>query len=139
MDSQTFAQASQEAFLPTCVAQFVFPPALVAIEDELVLFDTGLDAAGMSRAINAAGHAPCDVTPVVINHVHPDRVRDLICDGSPTFANAGHMTGRPEFDCRAAIVPKACEANVVPISSRLALFEVFLARRGRARATCVSS
>ena len=123
VDAETFAEASRAAFIPTDAAQFFFTPTLIATGDELVLLDTGLDAAGITTALGAAGHSPADVTRVVITHMHPDHIGGLMNDGSPTFGNADYTTGRVEFDHWSANPNDAYAANVAPLADRFAFVE----------------
>jgi glyoxylase-like metal-dependent hydrolase (beta-lactamase superfamily II) len=123
VDPARFAEVSREAFIPVDAAQFFFTPTLVRTGGELVLFDTGLDAAGITEAVEAAGHAPGDVTRVVITHMHPDHIGGLMNEGSPTFANAEYTTGAVEFDYWSANPSDAYAANVAPIADRFTLIE----------------
>ena len=85
---EEFAAAAQENFLPTNVAQFFFTPTLVNTGTELVLFDTGLSAAGTTAALAAAGIMPDQIDTVVLTHMHGDHIGGMTTeDGSVTFAN----------------------------------------------------
>jgi glyoxylase-like metal-dependent hydrolase (beta-lactamase superfamily II) len=104
-DAAAVAELLEENFLPT--EQFVngFTPTLVNTGTELVLFDTGLGAGargnGMGRLrerMQAAGHAPEDVTIVVLTHFHGDHIGGLMEDGAPAFPNARYVMGQAEFD-----------------------------------------
>ncbi len=96
---EEFAAAAQENFLPTNVAQFFFTPTLVNTGTELVLFDTGLSAAGTTAALAAAGITPDQIDTVVLTHMHGDHIGGMTTeDGSVTFANARYVTGAVEYN-----------------------------------------
>src|SRR6056297_3258092 len=85
---EDFAAASQAANIPTDKAQFFFTPTVVNTGSELVLFDTGLNAGGISGALKAAGYTPEQVDTVVITHMHGDHIGGLMEGKSRTFPNA---------------------------------------------------
>ncbi len=114
-----FAGVSAENFLPTDVSQFFFTPTVVQSGDEVVLFDTGLDPAGITAALAAAGHAPDDITTVVLTHMHGDHIGGLMTDGTPTFANAKYVTGQVEYDAWAAMGNEGFDAKVKPLADRM--------------------
>lgn len=91
-----FAEVSAKAFLPTDKAQFFFTPTVVHTGDQVVLFDTGTDAAGITAALDAAGYAPRDIDVVVITHMHGDHIGGLADGGTLTFPNARYVTGQRE-------------------------------------------
>ena len=94
-----FKAASDANFIPTDKAQFFFTPTVVRSGDEVVLFDTGLNAASISEPLAAAGVSPEEVSVVVITHMHGDHIGGLTKDdGSATFANARYVTGQAEYD-----------------------------------------
>jgi len=93
VDAATFAAASDGAGLPTDAAQFFFTPPIVNTGSELILFDTGLNGAGTTAALAAAGYTPDQVDIVVITHMHGDHIGGLMTDGAPTFPNARYVTG----------------------------------------------
>ena len=116
---EEFAEVSAAAFIPTDRAQFFFTPTVVRTGTGVVLFDTGLNAEGITAALAAAGHAPEDVTTVVITHMHGDHIGGLTAeDGTPTFANAAYVTGQAEFDHWAAQNNEGFEAKVRPLADR---------------------
>jgi glyoxylase-like metal-dependent hydrolase (beta-lactamase superfamily II) len=121
--AETFEAASRDAFIPTDAAQFFFTPTLVRTGDRTILFDTGLDAEGITAALAEAGVAPEDVTDVVITHMHGDHIGGLMRDGAPTFANAAHATGQIEFDHWSANPSDGFTANVAPLAERLTFIE----------------
>jgi glyoxylase-like metal-dependent hydrolase (beta-lactamase superfamily II) len=124
VDDATFAQVSEENFLPSDRAMLSMSPALLEIGDARILFDTGFAAEGTVAALQAAGYAPGDVTHVVLTHMHPDHIGGLIGeDGSVTFEAASHHAGRVEFDYWAGQANDAFEAKVRPLADRLTFIE----------------
>ena len=96
---EEFAAVSAQNFIPADKAQFFFTPTVVRTGSDVVLFDTGLSAAGTTAALEAAGIMPDDVTVVVITHMHGDHVGGMTGeDGSLTYPNARYVTGQAEFD-----------------------------------------
>ena len=117
--AEEFAEVSAENFIPTDRAQFFFTPTVVDTGSGIVLFDTGVNAQGITAALEAAGYAPGDVTIVVITHMHGDHIGGLTGeDGTPTFANAAYVTGQAEFDHWAAQGNEGFEAKVRPLADR---------------------
>ncbi len=80
VSEEDFANASKAANIPTNAAQFFFTPTLVNTGAELVLFDTGLNPAGITAAIGAAGYTPDQVDIVVLTHMHGDHIGGLSGD-----------------------------------------------------------
>ncbi len=104
-DAAAVAELLEENFLPTNRFVNGFTPTLVRAGSELVLFDTGLGANGrgnglgqMRERLQAAGHAPEDVTIVVLTHFHGDHIGGLMEDGAPAFPNARYVMGQAEYD-----------------------------------------
>ena len=119
VDEDTFAEVSAENFLPTDAAQFFFTPTLLNTGSELILFDTGNDAAGITSALAAAGYTPDQITHVVITHMHGDHIGGLTDEsGAETFANAAYVTGQAEFDHWAGAENEGFEAKVRPIADK---------------------
>jgi glyoxylase-like metal-dependent hydrolase (beta-lactamase superfamily II) len=116
---EEFAEVSAANFIPTDKAQFFFTPTVVDTGSGIVLFDTGLNAEGITAALAAAGYAPDDVNTIVITHMHGDHIGGLTAeDGTPTFANAAYVTGQAEFDHWAAQNNETFEAKVRPLADR---------------------
>ena len=117
---EQFAEISEANFIPADKGQFFFTPTVVSTGSEIVLFDTGLDAAGITGPLNEAGIAPEDVSIVVLTHMHGDHIGGLTRDdGSPTFANARYVTGRTEFDAWAKMDDEGFEAKVRPLAEKM--------------------
>ncbi len=117
--SEEFARVSREAFLPTDMAQFFFTPTLVDTGEDLILFDTGLNAAGMTAVLSKAGYEPSDITHVVLTHMHGDHIGGLMNDGAATFPNAAYFSSQAEFDYWASAPSEAFEANVRPLAEQM--------------------
>lgn len=99
VSEEEFAEVSRENFIPADKAQFFFTPTVVRTGGEVVLFDTGLSAAGTTSALAEAGVSPEDVTIVVLTHMHGDHVGGMTDDaGNLTYPNARYVTGAAEFD-----------------------------------------
>ncbi|WP_342076896.1 MBL fold metallo-hydrolase [Yoonia sp. SS1-5] len=116
VDDETFETVSADNFLPTDAAQFFFTPTVVNTGAEVILFDTGTAAAGLTAALAAAGYAPDQVTHVVITHMHGDHIGGLTdASGNETFANAAYVTGQVEYDAWAQAENEGFEAKVRPL------------------------
>jgi glyoxylase-like metal-dependent hydrolase (beta-lactamase superfamily II) len=99
VSAEEFAAVSAENFIPADKSQFFFTPTVVRTGGEVVLFDTGLSAAGTTAALAEAGIAPEDVTVVVITHMHGDHIGGMTDDaGALTYPNARYYTGQIEYD-----------------------------------------
>ncbi|MBE9637587.1 MBL fold metallo-hydrolase [Salipiger mangrovisoli] len=114
---EEFAEVSEAAHIPTDKAQFFFTPTLVNTGSALILFDTGLDPAGIVAAVEAAGYTPEDVSHVVITHMHGDHIGGLSEGGVATFANAALITGQDEWDHWSAAGNEGFEGKVRPLES----------------------
>jgi len=118
---EEFAEVSEESFISTDYAQFFFTPTVVRAGDNVILFDTGLNAAGMETALAEAGLAPGDITHVVITHMHGDHIGGMTTEaGELTYANAEYITGQAEFDHWAGAGNDGFEAKVRPFAERFA-------------------
>ena len=123
VDADTFAAASSQANIPTDAAQFFFTPTVVNTGSELILFDTGLNPAGITAALGAAGYTPDQVDTVVLTHMHGDHVGGLMGDGGETFAGARYVTGAAEFDAWDMAGNDTFEAKVRPLADKLAMIK----------------
>lgn len=119
VDGDTFDAASAEAKIPTDKAQFFFTPTLVNTGNELILFDTGLNADGITAAVSAAGYTSDQVTHVILTHMHGDHIGGLMRDGQPTFANAAYVTGQAEYDHWAASENERFDGLVKPLAEKM--------------------
>jgi glyoxylase-like metal-dependent hydrolase (beta-lactamase superfamily II) len=117
--AEEFTRVSEENFIGTDGAQFYFTPTVVRAGDDVILFDTGLNAEGIATALGEAGLAPDDVTKVVLTHMHGDHIGGLMNDGTPTFANAEYVTGQVEYDHWAAAGNERFDANVRPLAEKM--------------------
>jgi glyoxylase-like metal-dependent hydrolase (beta-lactamase superfamily II) len=115
VDATTFGAVSAANFIPTDKAQFFFTPTLVNTGTELVLFDTGLNAEGITAPLAAAGITPDQVDVVVITHMHGDHIGGLTGAAGPTFANARYVTGAVENNHWAGAANDGYEAAVRPL------------------------
>lgn len=116
---EEFGEVSAENFIPTDVAQFFFTPTVVQSGGNTILFDTGLNGDGITKALAQAGIAPEDVTHVVLTHMHGDHIGGLMTDGSPTFANAAYLTGQTEYDHWAGTDNEGFMNNVKPLAEKM--------------------
>ncbi|WP_135501282.1 MBL fold metallo-hydrolase [Roseovarius aestuariivivens] len=118
-----FAAAAKAANLPTDTAQFFFTPTVVNTGSELVLFDTGLNAEGITGALEAAGYSADMVDKVVITHMHGDHIGGLMDGDTPTFPNASYITGAVEFDAWAAQDNETFEAKMRPLAEQTTMID----------------
>ncbi len=123
VSEEEFAAASAAAHLPTDKAQFFFTPTLVNTGSELILFDTGLNQAGIQGAVKAAGYAPEDVTHVVLTHMHGDHIGGLMEGSTESFANAAYITGQAEFDFWAKAENEGFEGKVRPLAEKMSFLD----------------
>jgi len=122
VSAEEFAAVSAENFIPADKNQFFFTPTVVRAGSDVVLFDTGLNAAGITGPLAAAGISPDDVTVVVITHMHGDHIGGLTDDsGAETFKNARYVTGQKEYDAWAAKGDSdSFNAKVKPLAEKMA-------------------
>lgn len=120
VDDAEFQAVSDANFISSDAAQFFFTPTVVNTGSEIILFDTGLNAAGVVSALGAAGYTPDQVTHVVITHMHGDHIGGLTDDsGAETFGNAAYVTGQVEFDTWAAAGNEGFDAKVRPLAEKM--------------------
>ncbi len=123
VDAETFAKASDAANISTSDVRFYFTPTLVNTGSEMILFDTGLNGAGTTAAMAAAGYTPDQVDTVVITHMHGDHIGGLLTDGAATFPNAKYVTGAVEFDHWAKADNERFEGNVRPLAEQFTMLD----------------
>ncbi len=94
-----FSEVASENFISDESAQFYFTPTLVDTGSQKILFDTGLNAGGITQALADAGVTPDEIDVVVLTHMHGDHIGGMAKeDGTPTFANASYITAAREYD-----------------------------------------
>jgi glyoxylase-like metal-dependent hydrolase (beta-lactamase superfamily II) len=118
-----FAQVSEDNFLPTDAAQFFFTPTLVNTGSELILFDTGLNAAATTEVMDSAGYTPDQVDTVVLTHMHGDHIGGLRGDDGETFPNARYVTAAAEHNHWSSAGNEGFDANVAPLNDRMTFLE----------------
>ncbi|MEM7597831.1 MAG: MBL fold metallo-hydrolase [Pseudomonadota bacterium] len=118
-----FAAASEAANIPADKVQFFFNPVVVNTGEKLVLFDTGLNGAAITAALEDAGYTADQIDLVVITHMHGDHINGLMGDGGATFPNAAYATGRVEFDHWAKAENEGFEGKVRPLADQFAMME----------------
>ncbi|WP_306151826.1 MBL fold metallo-hydrolase [Roseovarius sp. MMSF_3281] len=123
VSAEAFAEASKAAHIPTDAAQFFFTPTLVNTGNELVLFDTGLNAEGTTAAIEQAGYTVDQIDVVVITHMHGDHIGGLMAGEAPTFPNARYVTGAKEFDAWAAMDNDGFNTKVRPLAKQMTMLD----------------
>lgn len=123
VDEATFAAASEAAFIPTDRAMNFFTPTLVNTGAQLILFDTGLDPAGITAALAAAGYTPDQVDLVVLTHMHGDHIGGLSGEAGPTFAKASYVAGAAEHNHWSGTANEGFAAKVKPLSDRTTMLE----------------
>jgi glyoxylase-like metal-dependent hydrolase (beta-lactamase superfamily II) len=122
--AEDFKAAADAAFIPTDMAQFFFTPTLVNTGTELVLFDTGLNAAGTGAALSAAGISLDQVDVVVLTHMHGDHIGGMMTEaGAPTFANARYVTGAAEHNHWSSAGNEGFDKNVKPVNDKITFLD----------------
>jgi len=119
VSAETFAEASAEANIPADQNQFFFHPTLVNTGSELILFDTGLNGAAITEAVEMAGYSPDAVTHVILTHMHGDHIGGLMMDGAETFPNAAYITGQVEFDHWSGTDNEGFANMVAPLAEKM--------------------
>ena len=123
VDKSTFEEVSNANNLPLNAAQFFFTPVVVNTGAELILFDTGLNPAGTTAALEAAGYTADQVDKVVITHMHGDHIGGLQTDGVPTYGNAQHYTGAVEMNHWAAAGNERFDGIVKPLMDAFTMLD----------------
>lgn len=123
VDDATFAAASEAAFIPADRAMNFFTPTLVNTGGQLILFDTGLDPAGITAAVVAAGYAPDQVDLVVLTHMHGDHIGGLSGEGGLTFPKARYFAGAAEHNHWSGTNNEGFVAKVKPLADRTTMLD----------------
>lgn len=119
VSAEDFAAVSAEARIPVDQTQFFFTPTLVNTGSELILFDTGLNGAATTQAVEMAGYSADAVTHVVLTHMHGDHIGGLMTEGAETFANAAYITGQAEFDHWSGTDSEGFAKGVKPLAEKM--------------------
>ncbi|MFK7869278.1 MAG: MBL fold metallo-hydrolase [Roseobacter sp.] len=124
VEKSEFDAVSEAANLPNDQTQFFFTPTIVNNGAELVLFDTGLNAAATTAALETAGYTADQVDLVVITHMHGDHIGGMTLeDGSLTYKNARYVTGRAEFDAWAQQDNENFKSKIQPFAEQFTFLE----------------
>ena len=123
VSDEEFNKVSAENNIPNDKAQFFFTPTLVNTGAELVLFDTGLNAGGITSALAAAGYTPDQVDTVVLTHMHGDHIGGLSGDAGETFTNARYITGQVEYDHWAGASNERFDGKVKPLAEKMSFLK----------------
>ena len=119
VSAEEFAEVSAANHISATDVRFYFTPTVVEAGGEVILFDTGLNAGGITKALGDAGLTPDDVTKVVITHMHGDHIGGLMNEGAATFANASYVTGQKEYDHWAKSGNERFDGNVKPLAEKM--------------------
>jgi glyoxylase-like metal-dependent hydrolase (beta-lactamase superfamily II) len=120
---EEFTKVSEEAFLPADKVQFFFTPTLINTGSEVILFDTGLNAKGITAAVEAAGYTTDQVDKVVITHMHGDHIGGLMGDEGETFKNASYIAGSVEHNHWSKADNDGFKTKVEPLSEKMTMVE----------------
>ncbi len=123
VDKAAFEEVSKAANIPTDKTRFFFTPVVVNTGSELVLFDTGLNAAGTTAALTAAGYSPDQIDKVVITHMHGDHIGGLMNESALTFANAELITGAAEMNHWAGAENERFDGIIRPNMERFTMID----------------
>ncbi|KCV81912.1 metallo-beta-lactamase-like protein [Actibacterium atlanticum] len=123
VDAAEFGAVSDSHLIPTDKAQFFFTPTVVNTGSQLILFDTGLNAGGISDALAVAGYTPDQVDVVVLTHMHGDHIGGLTGDAGATFTNAAYVTGAAEYDFWAGAENERFDQKVKPLAEKMTFLD----------------
>jgi glyoxylase-like metal-dependent hydrolase (beta-lactamase superfamily II) len=123
VSEEEFASVSEDNFLPTDAAQFFFTPTVVNTGSELILFDTGLNAAATTEVMGAAGYTPDQVDTVVLTHMHGDHIGGLRAESGETFTNARYVTAAAEHNHWSGAGSDGFDTNVAPLNDRMTFLD----------------
>ena len=123
VSAEEFAAMSQANYIPADKVQFFFTPTLVNTGSELILFDTGLNAGGITKAVEAAGYTADQVDKVVITHMHGDHIGGLMSDSGATFANASYVTGAVENNHWSKADNDNYKGRVAPVLEKMSFLD----------------
>jgi glyoxylase-like metal-dependent hydrolase (beta-lactamase superfamily II) len=123
VSAEEFADASAMANISVDAAQFFFTPTVVNTGSELILFDTGLNPAGITSALEAAGYSADQVDTVVLTHMHGDHIGGLSDGTAETFANARYVTGTTEFDTMKDAGNEGFDGKVAPLAEKMTFLD----------------
>lgn len=118
VSEEEFAAASADAMIPADQTKFFFTPTVVNTGAELILFDTGWEAAQTQAALAGAGYTPDQIDVVVLTHMHADHIGGLMVDGAPAYPNASYVTGAQEYDDWDMSGNEVYEAQMRPLAEQ---------------------